>query len=178
MLEAVTMLLQGTCGGASIPTASEIRANNFTVDAAKTELTQLLLPIAKMVGSDDNSKILFHLDEHRKMTGDGNSAMKTAFRRGAMELLARNGDVTVMATYTEALQDLKPAESGGVCGIPAATPSLGINALMDYTPELQFPTLASSLKKREVKRAWANYKLLLTFFSMQEWAAFIPKRMT
>lgn len=88
-------------------------------------------------------KVLFHLDEHRKMCGrnfEGNDDMVPGalFSRGAMLALADMSGVTVIATYTKR-PTLPPLGSSMVCRYPVSLPSLDIHAAIECIPELQFP---------------------------------------
>jgi hypothetical protein len=103
------------------------------------------------------SRILLHLDEHRKMcprerTDSDEKCPGALFSRGAMQSLARVPSVTVVATYTKQ-PPLPPLGSSGVCRYPVSLPCLDMETVMKEIPELNYP---QDEFNREERRKWAT----------------------
>ena len=78
-----------------------------------------------------------------------------AFRRGAMGLLARVGNVVVVATYTEPPFEINPTVSSKVCRFPVPVPTLDIQAVMKDIDQLAFPADPSGFDGTN-QRLWAT----------------------
>ena len=81
---------------------------------------------------NDQHRVLFHVDEHRKMcdrheTKDDPGA---SFSRGAMLALASCG--TVVATYVEPLYALPPLGSSELCRKPVAMAQVDVEKFLQY----------------------------------------------
>ena len=107
-----------------------------------------------------NYRILFHLDEHRKMchrevNSEGDIAKGALFNRGAMQTLARIPNVTVVATYIKRPY-LPPRGSSSVCRYPVPLPNLDMHLVMKNFPELEFPQEKLDSFNADEKRLWST----------------------
>ena len=127
--------------------------------------------LSKLSSGERQAKILFHVDEHRKMctrTNDENDP-GASFSKGAMETLAMAKNSFVVATYID-VPDSLPATSSQVCRYPVGLPPIDIENIMEeytlkdengneYHP-FHFPFDRKTLKPEE-KRLWATLKFKL-----------------
>ena len=126
--------------------------------------------ISKLSSGDRKAKVLFHVDEHRKMCPRTNEENDpgASFSKGAMETLAAYG--TVVATYTDKPDYLSPIGTYPVpvCRYPIGLPPIDIENLMKeyklkddnhYHP-FQFP-FDKKILDREGKRLLATLKFKL-----------------
>ena len=109
-------------------------------------------------------RVLFHLDEHRKMCQRGLEGYEdmcpgALFSRGAMQALANLPGASVVATYTRR-PPLPPKGSSGVCRYPVSMPCLDLKAAIEHIPELKFPQTLDSLDKTH-RRALATLRFRL-----------------
>jgi len=79
----------------------------------------------------EQSCILFHVDEHRKMCerGDAKNDPGASFARGAMQTLAKVG--IVVATYTDP-PSVPALGSSGVCRSPVFMPQVDIQKILQH----------------------------------------------
>ena len=121
ILKCVTLLLSGDG-------PREISVEEHCITRCPTgDLKKL---IHQSFGPD--SKVLFHVDEHRKMcsrSGDADDP-GACFSRGAMETLAAVG--TVVATYIEPPPARAGLESSSVCRQPVALPCLDLEKILTH----------------------------------------------
>ena len=128
--------------------------------------------ISKLSCGDRKAKVLFHVDEHRKMCPRTNEENDPGalFSKGAMETLADCG--TVVATYIDKPDFLNPIGTSPdpVCRYPIGLPPIDIENLMKeyklkddnenhYHP-FQFP-FDKKILDREGKRLLATLKFKL-----------------
>ena len=124
----------------------------------KESLESLQTYLMDMLGED--SKCLFHIDEHRQMCprvdalGTGKD-----FSRGAMQLLAGISGAIVVATYTD-VPALNALGSSTVCRYPISMPIFNVEDAMGVVPELTLPH-TDKIEETIYLRKLATLKLLL-----------------
>ena len=167
--------------------ANMINIPGFAIDinrAAKKAEEYMEELIEKLSKGGKKPRILFHVDEHKKMctrTGEKNDP-GAFFSKGAMSTLAMaigekstsSSDnpkipVTVIATFTDK-PDLPPFGSSGVCRAPAGLPPIDIERVMkvtklkdekgNYYYPFHFPFDKKNLDRVE-KRLFATLKFKL-----------------
>ena len=121
-------------------------------------------------------KILFHIDEHKKMCSWNDLDVSNTgayFSRGAMETLAQAKNVTVVTTLTE-IPPLSALRSSDVCRQALIHPRIDINRFLEDIRELRFRV---EITKDYQKRLYATLKFRLAV-KLEEMSkiAFINRR--
>ena len=116
----------------------------LTQEIATEKLVKL---IRRHFGKD--SRVLFHVDEHRQMCYRSGAAHDPGayFSRGAMETLAGAG--TVVATYTEppSIPVVITDASSGICRLPVALPCVDVDKVLRYVG-IALPATTNAENKR------------------------------
>ena len=101
----------------------------------------------------DGSRVLFHLDEHRRVHED------KSFRKGAFEALAMLPKWRCLATCTDILSEIDPLGSSTVCRNPIPLTIVDFTKLIASHPELDIGRLWKKRSNRD-KRFRRKYSTL------------------
>jgi len=137
----------------------------INTDAPDTGVTQKL--INKLINDVflPGSRILFHVDEHRKANDNPH------FRRGAFEALAKIPNCKCIATYIDIPYEIHRRGTSTVSRLPLPLPALDLNKMFTTHPELDFARHLNltppARSNQECQRQMATLKCRVAFLISQ-----------
>mmetsp|Transcript_12175 Transcript_12175/g.35327 ORF Transcript_12175/g.35327 Transcript_12175/m.35327 type:complete len:710 (-) Transcript_12175:564-2693(-) len=137
----------------------------INTDAPDTGVTQKL--INKLINDVflPGSRILFHVDEHRKANDN------PYFRRGAFEALAKIPNCKCIATYIDIPYEIHRRGTSTVSRLPLPLPALDLNKMFTTHPELDFARHLNltppARSNQECQRQMATLKCRVAFLISQ-----------